>query len=120
MKKIVLLFLLHSLIACKSSFKTMMKGKITTSERVSKIPIDMIGKLPFVKVEINGKIYNFMFDTGAMCAVSYQLFQELQLPIKGKMPITDSQRNKKRGNHNTVTRTQIRNYQIQKFRSCSN
>ena len=95
MKKIVLLFLLHSLIACKSSFKTMMKGEITTSERVSKIPIDMIGKLPFVKVEINGKIYNFMFDTGAMCAVSSQLFQELQLPIKGKMPITDSQRNKK-------------------------
>ena len=36
-----------------------------------------------------------MFDTGAMCAVSSQLFQELQLSIKGKMPITDSQRNKK-------------------------
>ncbi|MDO4727487.1 MAG: aspartyl protease family protein [Bacteroidota bacterium] len=71
-----------------------MKAKVSTSEAVVKIPIEMKGNLPFVAVEIGGKTYNFLFDTGAGTVITPQLFQELHLSEKGKMQITDSQSNK--------------------------
>lgn len=43
---------------------------------------NMDGKL-IVPVSINGKTYNFLFDTGAPLTISDKLFKELNLPIIG-------------------------------------
>lgn len=74
----------------------MMKGKVVMSEKINRIPVEIKGKLPFVKVEINGRMYNFLFDTGAVTCISSELYKQLHLTPKAKrLQIKDSQSNKK-------------------------
>ncbi|MDO5666087.1 MAG: retropepsin-like aspartic protease, partial [Bacteroidia bacterium] len=45
---------------------------------------------PIVQLSINGKIRNFIFDTGATMIISEKLYQELELSSKDTTKITDA------------------------------
>lgn len=95
LKKVFILILFIN-FGCKSTKNLLMNGDITITENVAKIPIDVKTKLPFVKIEINGKEYNFLFDTGAITCISSNLYKELQLNPKKNILVYDSQGNKKK------------------------
>ncbi|GJQ07572.1 hypothetical protein CAPN010_17300 [Capnocytophaga cynodegmi] len=97
-KSIFCIFLVAILcinFSCKSPLKILKKGEVIITESITKVPIDIKTKLPFVKVEINGKEYNFLFDTGAITCISFDLYKELQLKSKSVSNIYDSEGNEK-------------------------
>ena len=57
------------------------QGKIEQKHYFQEIPYQEIIGLMVVPVTINGKIYNFIFDTGATLAISDKIFKELNLKI---------------------------------------
>ncbi|MFC7345902.1 retropepsin-like aspartic protease [Chryseobacterium zhengzhouense] len=66
------------------------QGTISPKKYNQIIPYEKIkGKL-MVKVLINGKSYNFLFDTGAPFAVSEKIFKELNLKTIGNVDLHDS------------------------------
>lgn len=66
------------------------QGTILPKKYNQTIPYEKIkGKL-MVKVQINNKNYNFLFDTGAPFAISQKLFKELNLKTVGDVDLHDS------------------------------
>jgi len=66
------------------------QGTISPKKYNQIIPYEKIkGKL-MVKVLINSKPYNFLFDTGAPFAVSEKIFKELNLKTVGEVDLHDS------------------------------
>ncbi|WP_312900908.1 aspartyl protease family protein [Chryseobacterium taichungense] len=66
------------------------KGEVQMSHAVEKVNLKFENNLPFVKVSINGKLYNFLFDTGAPTVISQAIYNELNLTKKYKKSIKDS------------------------------
>ena len=66
------------------------RGRIKQLSYFEKIPYQKISGLPIVSVIINGKMYNFLFDTGAMLAISDRLYKELNLPLIGQTGINSA------------------------------
>jgi len=60
------------------------QGKIKQKNYFQEIPYQKIRGLPIVSVTINGKMYDFLFDTGAGLSISNNLCKELNLPIRGQ------------------------------------
>jgi len=72
------------------------QGSIKQKRYLQKIPYQIKGEhLIVVPVIINGKTYNFLFDTGASLTISDKLFKELNLPIIGQEEIIDAEGAKK-------------------------
>jgi predicted aspartyl protease len=69
-------------------------GNVQLKNPVEKINLRYSADLPFVQVSINGKAYNFLFDTGAPTVISNAVYTELNLEKKYKAKIKDSQKNK--------------------------
>ncbi len=94
MKKRFLLFALALyLFSCNPVRKTLEGGSIKQTSFTEKIPFTFDSGLPIIKVEINGKHYNFLFDTGAPTVISPELQQLLQLKPKAVGKTSDSQGN---------------------------
>ena len=56
------------------------QGSIKQKKYLQKIPYEIMGEhLIIVPVTINGKTYNFLFDTGAPLTISDRLYKELNL-----------------------------------------
>ena len=70
--------------------RTMNKGRAAAKNYAVTIPYKDIRGLAITEVIINGKIYTFMVDTGAVTAISPQLYEELQLSSAANLEITDS------------------------------
>ncbi|SEM33853.1 Aspartyl protease [Chryseobacterium taichungense] len=66
------------------------KGEVQMPHAVEKVNLKFENNLPFVKVSINGKFYNFLFDTGAPTVISQAIYNELNLKKKYKKSIKDS------------------------------
>jgi len=66
------------------------KGEVQLQQPVEKVSLRYENNLPFVKVNINGKTYNFIFDTGAPTVISQAIYKELNLRKKYKRSIKDS------------------------------
>ncbi|SHM90471.1 Aspartyl protease [Chryseobacterium carnipullorum] len=75
----------------KKFFKS---GEVQLQNPVEKINLRYANDLPFVQVSINGKSYNFLFDTGAPTVISTAVYAELGLEKKHKSTVKDSQKNK--------------------------
>lgn len=60
------------------------------------VPFTIKNNLIFVPISINGKQYQFLFDTGAPLSISKQLQDEHQFKIISKGTIKDSNHNKKK------------------------
>ena len=71
------------------------QGNIAQKEYLQKIPYRNINGKLFVPVDINGKTYNFVFDTGAPLVISHKLYQELNPKIIGKKNVEDASGRKK-------------------------
>ena len=82
-------------VGCKSSKRFFDSGYVNSKNEIEEINIYFINNLPLCQVEINGKTYNFLVDTGAPTAISDEIFQNLKLKESHKSSMTDSQ-NKKR------------------------
>ncbi|MEY3499232.1 MAG: hypothetical protein RL308_901, partial [Bacteroidota bacterium] len=95
--KIRLLFTLLILLnfGCNSSKRFYNSGLVNSKNDIEEIDINIVNDLPLCKVEIEGKIYTFLVDTGAPTVISDEIFQTLKLKESHKSSMTDSQ-NKKR------------------------
>lgn len=69
-------------------------GEVQLQKPVEKINLRYANELPFVTVAINGKTYNFLFDSGAPTVISSSIYNELNLKKKHKSKVKDSQKNK--------------------------
>ncbi|MBB6369721.1 retropepsin-like aspartic protease [Chryseobacterium shigense] len=95
MKKIFCSILLISAISLSAQGKKFFKsGEVQLQNPVEKINLRYANDLPFVQVNINGKTYNFLFDTGAPTVISTAVYTELGLEKKHKSKVKDSQKNK--------------------------
>lgn len=95
MKKILLsLLLLSNLNLFAQGKKFFEGGEVQLKEAVEKLNLQYSTDLPFVKVNINGKMYNFLFDTGAPTIISTAIYTDLGLEKKHKSTVKDSQKNK--------------------------
>ena len=74
---LVLTFYASSIFA---QFITFNQGKIKQKHYLQEIPYQKTeGIPPIVQVTINGKMYNFIFDTGAPLTISNKIYKELNL-----------------------------------------
>ncbi|MGF1924738.1 MAG: aspartyl protease family protein [Bacteroidia bacterium] len=86
---ILVLILLCS--ACSPVKKVLQGGTIQQTPFIEKIPFTFNYRIPFVSVNINGKSYNFMFDTGAATVITPEVAKALNLQSKANDKVTDSQ-----------------------------
>lgn len=88
------LFILFLFSSCQSFYKLMQKGELKSDKNTTVVQYEKIFDLMIVPVEINGKQYKFLLDTGAPNVISLELAQELNLKRLSKMTVDDSQNNK--------------------------
>ena len=72
---LIIFFFSSSLFA---QFVTFNQGKIKQKHYLQVIPYQEIKGILIVPVTINGKMYNFIFDTGAQLVISDKLYKELK------------------------------------------
>jgi len=96
--KITSLIILSILLlsSCKSlkMVKLMTKGEIEQQQFISEIPFEYGMGLIIIKVTIEGKEYDFLYDTGAPNVISTELAQELNIKPYVTNKTSDSQGNK--------------------------
>ncbi|MCD1117359.1 aspartyl protease family protein [Chryseobacterium turcicum] len=88
----VLIFI--TILASAQGKRFFENGEVELKNPVEKINLTYINELPFVKVNINGKTYQFLFDTGAPTVISTSIYNELNLKRKHRSKVTDSKKNK--------------------------
>ncbi|MGE8552873.1 MAG: aspartyl protease family protein [Chryseobacterium jejuense] len=95
MRKILYtIFIFSSFSLVAQGKKFFESGEVQLKSTVEKLNLQYAADLPFVKVNINGKEYNFLFDTGAPTVISTAIYTELGLEKKYKSMVKDSQKNK--------------------------
>jgi len=86
--------LLLSLSTCRSSSTLFARGKVNKPENsVSPIDLPIVVKqnLFYVEVEIEGEVYNFLFDSGAPMVISHELAEKYNTKVLRRATIRDSQ-----------------------------
>ncbi|ASK28954.1 hypothetical protein CEY12_02010 [Chryseobacterium sp. T16E-39] len=95
MKKISSLFFIFFLTITSAQGKRFFEsGDVELTKPVEKINLNYTNDLPLVKVSINGKSYDFLFDSGAPTVISSTIYKELNLQKEHKSKVKDSQKNK--------------------------
>ena len=93
--RLLFTFLILLNFGCNSSKSFYNSGLVNSKNEIEEIKIIIINDLPLCQVEIEGKTYNFLVDTGAPTVISDEIFQTLKIKESHKSSMTDSQ-NKKR------------------------
>ncbi|SIP86446.1 Aspartyl protease [Chryseobacterium sp. RU37D] len=95
MRKILCSFFTFCIILISGQGKRFFEsGEAQLKNPIEKINLRYANELPFVKVLIYGKSYNFLFDSGAPTVISNAIYNELNLKKKHKGKVKDSQKNK--------------------------
>ena len=95
MKKNLILVLICYITSVSAQGKRFFEsGEVVLKDPVEKINLKFANELPLVSVSINGKQYQFLFDTGAPTVISNAVYSELNLKKKHKSKVGDSQKNK--------------------------
>jgi hypothetical protein len=89
----LIIFSILLLTSCKSlkMVKLMTKGEIEQQQFISEIPFEYGMGLIIIKVTIEGKEYDFLYDTGAPNVISTELAQELNIKPYVTNKTVDSQ-----------------------------
>jgi hypothetical protein len=82
------LLCLNAAIAQNS--KTFNKGEVAQKNYNASVPYKDINGLAIVEVSIKGKSYNFIVDTGALTAISQELYEEFGLKSETSINVSDS------------------------------
>jgi predicted aspartyl protease len=69
-------------------------GKISTDQFIEKVDLKVRKDLVFVPVTIQGKVYNFLLDTGAPFSISKKLQEKYNFKQVAKSHIVDSDQNR--------------------------
>lgn len=107
---VIVLFLGTSCTNTKSFFNG---GKVQLQDEVSKVDIFWINNLPFCKVEIAGRSYRFLIDTGAPTSISERLYQEMQLKPAFSSSMRDSQRKKQQAKFLHIPKIKIGTLEVE-------
>ncbi len=94
--RLLFTFLILWNFGCKSYKSFYNSGLVNSKNEVEEIKINIINDLPLCQVEIDGKTYNFLVDTGAPTAISDEIFQTHKIKESHTSSMTDSQKNKKK------------------------
>lgn len=95
MKKVLFFVLIFFTITVSAQGRKFFeKGEAILKNPVEKINLTFENEIPLVKVIINGKPYQFLFDTGAPTVISHSVYNEMNLKKKHKSKVGDSQKNK--------------------------
>ena len=89
--KNLLILLIFLNLSCSSSKSFFNKGEVIISNAVEVIDLKMVNDLPLAKVEINGKEYWFLVDTGAATVIWKEIFADLNLETAHSGMVGDSQ-----------------------------
>ena len=108
-KRLLFFFLIILFIGCNSSKHFYNSGFVNLKKDVEEIDIKIINDLPLCQVEIEGKLYNFLVDTGAPTVISDEIFQTLKLKESHKSLMTDSQNNKRQERFAVIPQIKIGN-----------
>lgn len=65
-------------------------GSVDAADYAQEIPFDNTADMIIIPVAINGKTYQFIFDTGAPCVISKELAKELGLEAEVEVNSSDS------------------------------
>jgi len=84
---LVLLFFACSL---QAQFTTLNQGKIKQKKYLQEISYQEIVGYIIIPVTINGKVYKFLFDTGATLAISDKIYKELNLKVIRQINAVDA------------------------------
>ncbi|MGB1293890.1 MAG: aspartyl protease family protein [Flavobacteriales bacterium] len=80
-----------SIASCKTNRKALFgSGVVNKTEFESTVTTRTIKYLTIIPVEIHGKTYQFLFDTGAPLSISSDIQKALQFPTVRKIPMVDS------------------------------
>jgi len=93
LKKIITILLILPLFSGCHHF-IMRSGNIACKKEKTEIPFEYRLGLPIIKVTINGKSYDFLFDTGASNVISKELAKKISAKTKAFLGAMDSQKNK--------------------------
>lgn len=89
-----LIYLLSALLCLNLSvaqnIKTLNKGKVVQKNYNVTVPYKDMNGLVIVQAVIKGKAYDFIVDTGAMSAISQELYDELGLKSDKGLDVDDS------------------------------
>lgn len=95
MKKVLFIVLIFFTITVSAQGRKFFdKGEVILKNSVEKINLTFENEMPLVQVIINGKSYQFLFDTGAPTVISHSVYNEMNLKKKHKSKVEDSQENK--------------------------
>lgn len=95
-KSLLLFFIFYLTIVSAQGKRFFESGDAILKNPVEKINLTFANELPLIKVSINGKPYQFLFDTGAPTVISNEVYSELNLKEKHKRKVGDSQKNKQK------------------------
>ena len=90
MKYVLLIFLFITNIVLAQKKVTFIKK----NQLIDEIDFKYVNNLPFIKVNIKGKDYNLLVDTGAPTYISTTILKDLNTKINGFSRMRDSQNNK--------------------------
>jgi len=91
--RLLFTFLILWNFGCKSYKSFYNSGLVNSKNEVEEIKINIINDLPLCQVEIDGKTYNFLVDTGAPTAISDEIFQTHKIKESHTSSMTDSHKN---------------------------
>ena len=109
--------LLLLLLSCNSSNKFFSSGTVQSSQATEEIKINFVSNLPVCSVQINGKDYTFLIDTGAPTIISEEIFQELGLQKDYTANVADSQNNRQKQKFAMLPNIKIGNLEFQNIGS---
>lgn len=104
----LLLFLLF-FTSCNrlKTISVLKSGTTSQTNFVGSIPFDFSKKIPFINVKIEGKEYRFMYDTGAPCVISTELYKQLGLEASATSKVGDSSGVKEKQIYTTLNQVEL-------------
>lgn len=92
---LILSLLILTGTSCRTSWtKVIQYGKVSQEEFSETVEVEIQQGLIFFPVEINGKSYRFLFDSGAPFSISHEIQEEFDYPVISRGRIVDSDKNR--------------------------